>query len=93
MIKKSRSKVKIAALLIEHGMVDELKELMEENRNFNLNSINEDGIPLISIAASSGYLDIVQFMLNFNLNINALDVINLNMLERWQSSYSLCYDA
>lgn len=50
---------------------------MDLHRNFNLNHYTGNGLPFISLAASNGHEEIVRFMLNFNINLEMLDVNNI----------------
>ncbi|CAD8158325.1 unnamed protein product [Paramecium octaurelia] len=73
MMKRNRSKKKIATIMIEHGLLNQFQEFMDVHRNFNLNGHTTDGIPLISLAAANGHEGIVRHMLNYNVNLNQLD--------------------
>ncbi|CAD8058261.1 unnamed protein product [Paramecium primaurelia] len=73
MMKRNRSKKKIAIIMIEHGLLNQFQEFMDVHRNFNLNGITQDGIPLISLAAANGHEGIIRHMLNFNVNLNQID--------------------
>ncbi|CAD8074492.1 unnamed protein product [Paramecium sonneborni] len=74
MLKKNRSKKKIASILIEHGLLNQFQEFMDVHRNFNLNGQTQDGIPFISLAAANGHEGVIKHMLNFDVNLNQMDL-------------------
>ncbi|CAD8138361.1 unnamed protein product [Paramecium octaurelia] len=73
-IKKESSQTQLVQMMIEHNLVDELKEFLRQHPNFSLNQRNIAGKPFIMLAAQSGNAELVQYMMSLNVLVNIKDL-------------------
>ncbi|CAD8055687.1 unnamed protein product [Paramecium sonneborni] len=73
-IKKENSQIQLVQLMIEHNLFDELIDFLRQHPNFSLNSRNIEGKPFIMLAAQSGNVELVQYMINQNVHVNVKDL-------------------